>query len=115
MAAKKKIPVRQTPKAVAQALFECGGVTRDAAVKLRMSEQAVRIYVNKYPECKEAREFALDDLREMAQDNLIDMVRQKDRKATFFVLSRFRRGSSWVSTEKEEVTTENEEPLEFEV
>lgn len=111
---KRKPPVAHPAKHVAQVIFECGGITKDAARKLRMTEQTVRAYIKKYASCREAREEALIDLKSVATDNLIDLVKnQKDKQATFFVLSRFRLpDGTWAMKKEDEVDSEgSEEPI----
>lgn len=111
----RKPPVTQKPSFVAQVLYECGGVTRDAAERLNMSEGTVREYVRKYPAVREARESAMDDLKDMATSNLIELVREKDKAATFFVLSRFRqKDGTWTQKQDENDAAKPEEPIEFE-
>ena len=111
----KKPPVSHKPSYVAQVLYECGGVTRDAANQLCMKEETVRAYIRRYPSVKEARETAMLDLKDMATDNLIDFVRAKDKAATFFVLSRFRLpDGTWAQKQDESESEAKEEPLEIE-
>lgn len=112
-AKKRKPPVTHPVKHVAQVIFECGGITKDAARKLKMTEATVRSYVKKYASCREAREEALIDLKSIATDTLIEMVRKKDRQYTLFVLSRVRLpDGTWV-TKKEAVgdSEGSEEPI----
>jgi len=112
---KQKVKVSPTAEQVANALYECGGITRDAANMLKCSIVTVRRCIKRYASCREARETGLDDLREMAQDNLIDMVKDGNERATFFVLTKKRTcGNVWVSADKEIESTEQEEQLEFE-
>lgn len=111
---KRKPPVTHPAKHVAQVIFECGGITKDAARKLKMTEPTVRAYIRKYASCREAREEALIDLKSIATDNLIDLVKkQKDKQATFFVLSRFRLpDGTWVMKKEDEGDSEgSEEPI----
>lgn len=114
---KRKPPVTHPPKHVAQVLYECGGITKDAAKKLKMAEGTVRKYIKKYASCREAREEALIDLKSIATDNLIDLVKvQKDKQATFFVLSRFRLpDGTWVTNKNDSEDSEgSEEPITIE-
>ena len=115
--APKKPPVKQKPSFVAQVLMECGGVTKDAAKKLKMTEGTVRAYIRKYPSCKEAREDAMIDLKEIAGDTLINLVKYQDRQATFFVLSRFRqKDGTWTARQDDGETGAGggEESIEME-
>lgn len=110
----RKPPVKHKPSHVAQVLYECGGITKDAAKKLKMTEQTVRAYIKRYPSCREAREEALVDLKGIATDTLISWVKKKDKQATFFVLSRFRqKDGTWTSKQDESEADAAEEPLEF--
>ena len=114
---KKKIPVRHPAKHVAQVIVECGGITKDIASKLKVAEGTVRAYIKRYPSCREAREEALFDLKSIATDNLIDLVKvQKDKQATLFVLSRFRqKDGTWTSKQDENNEGDGpEEPIEIE-
>lgn len=111
---KRKPPVTHSAKHVAQVIFECGGITKDVARKLKVTEDTVRRYIRKYASCREAREEALIDLKSIATDNLIDLVKmQKDKQATFFVLSRFRLpDGTWVMKKEDEGDSEgSEEPI----
>jgi hypothetical protein len=108
----KKPPVSHKPSYVAQILFECRGVTGDAAHKLQMSVDTVRDYIRRYPACREAREDGIGALLTQAEDNLIEMVYSKDKAATFFVLKTLGK-KRWSEQEKE--TTEKEEDIEFEL
>lgn len=113
----RKVPVRHPAKHVAQVICECGGITKDAAKKLKMTEQTVRAYIKRYPSCQEAREEALADLKSIATDNLIDLVKnQKDKAATLFVLSRYRqKDGTWAQKQSEDSEGEGpEEPIEIE-
>ena len=115
--APKKPPVKQKPSFVAQVLMECGGVTKDAAKKLKMTESTVRAYIRKYPSCKEAREDAMIDLKEIAGDTLINRVKAQDRQATFFVLARFRqKDGTWTARQDDGETGAggSEESIEME-
>lgn len=110
---KRKPPVSHPVRHIAQVIFECGGITRDAARKLKMADSTVRAYIKKYPSCREAREEALIDLKSIATDNLIDLVKKdRDKQATFFVLTRFRMpDGTWVM-KKDEDGDESEGPEE---
>ena len=110
----RKPSVKHKPSHVAQVLYECGGITKDAAKKLLMTDATVRAYIKKYPVCREAREGALSDLKDIATDTLISWVKKKDKQATFFVLSRFRqKDGTWTSKQDESEPDTAEEPLEF--
>ena len=111
----KKPPVSHKPSYVAQVLYECGGVTRDAASRLSMDANTVRSYIRKYPSVREARESAMDDLKDMATSNLVNLIKEKDKAATFFVLSRFRqKDGTWTQKQDESESEAKEEPLEIE-
>ena len=111
----KKPPVTHKPSYVAQVLYESGGVTRIAAGKLNMDVATVRSYVNRYAVVREARTAAMDDLKETATANLVDMVNSGDKAATFFVLSRFRqKDGTWTQKQDESEAEAKEEPLEIE-
>jgi hypothetical protein len=110
---KSKPPVTHKPAYVAQILHECGGITKDAANKLNMRPETVRSYIKRFPVVKDAREEALNDLKQIATENLIEWVKEKDKGATYFVLSRFRQKDGTWTYEREEEKEDKEEPLEF--
>lgn len=113
-AKKRKPPVRVAASHVAQVILECGGITRDVARKLCVNENTVRAYIKRYPSCREAREDAISDLKSIATDTLLSLVRSKDRQATFFVLSRYRQGDgTWTARQEESQEESTEEPIEI--
>lgn len=107
----RKPPVTHKPSYVAQVLYECRGITRDAADKLMISTTSVLNYIRNNPCCRDAREAGISDLLSVAEDNVMELVYNKDKAATFFVLKTLgkRRWNENEETGKEE----KEEDLEF--
>lgn len=107
----KKPPVSHKPSYVAQVLYECRGIVPMAAAKLMMDPQTVRKYINKYPQCKEARMEGIKTFQDIAENNLYDLLQAKDRTATLFVLKTIG-ADTW--GEREAKSEDIEEPLELE-
>lgn len=106
----RKPPVSHTPEFVAQVIVESYGNTGIAANKLKMTPATVRNYIKKYPVCKDAWEEAVSDIVGQAEQNLYELVMERDRQATFFVLKTLAKHKY---SEGQVQQTAVEEPLEF--
>lgn len=102
--------MHRKPSEIARVLYECNGLIVNAAKKLLVDTRTVHEAIKRHPIVREAREAGLREIVGIAENNLVELLIEKDKAATFFVLKSLGR-ETW--GEKETETVDKEEPIEL--
>lgn len=102
-----------TPEQVCEALLASSGLVSFAAKRLRCDRRTVETYINKYPECAQAKIDARENLGDLAESKLEQAIKKGQPWALNMYLKTIHKGRGYV--ERSEVTDPNAKPVEVRV
>ncbi len=101
---------RPTKKATIDAILNSGGIMSTIAQKLGVAWSTAKIYVEKWPESKQAFEDERNKIIDMAESVLVKSIKNGDTQDAKWLLSRLAKDRGYV--ERQERTGKDGGPIE---
>lgn len=88
MAGKKNgRPLKYTVEQVLEAIKDTGGIKTEVCQRLNCGRRTIYLYIDRFPEIKEAFEEEEEKVLDMAESSLFAMIRNGDLTAIFYYLN----------------------------
>jgi len=101
-----------TASAVAEALRQCGGYRSHAARMLDCAPSTITRFINRHPSVRQVLDDIEAELLDLAESNIVALLKQKDPTTTFFVLRTKGRERGWVEKNLHEHFGKDGGPIE---
>lgn len=88
MAGKKNgRPLKYTVEQVLEAIKDTGGIKTEVCQRLNCGRRTIYVYIDRFPEIKEAFEEEEEKVLDMAESSLFAMIQNGDLTAIFYYLN----------------------------
>lgn len=88
MAGKKSgRPLKYTVEQVVEAIKDTGGIKTEVCQRLNCGRRTIYLYIDRFPEIKEAFEEEEEKVLDMAESSLFAMIQNGDLTAIFYYLN----------------------------
>lgn len=88
MAGKKNgRPLKYTVNQVLEAIKDTGGIKTEVCQRLNCGRRTIYLYIDRFPEIKEAFEEEEEKVLDMAESSLFSMIQNGDLTAIFYYLN----------------------------
>lgn len=88
MAGKKNgRPLKYTAEQVLEAIKDTGGIKTEVCQRLNCGRRTIYLYIDRFPEIKEAFEEEEEKVLDMAESSLFAMIQNGDLTAIFYYLN----------------------------
>lgn len=80
-------PLKYTVEQVLEAIKDTGGIKTEVCQRLNCGRRTIYLYIDRYPEIKEAFEEEEEKVLDMAESSLFAMIQNGDLTAIFYYLN----------------------------